>query len=344
MTSEKLRIAFIGAWGHWDSVLQELDSHRQVQEGVQIVALAKALPDDDFSEFLRYRSAQGVPVFNDYRRMLKEVQPQIAVISTRLDQIAPISIDSANAGCHLVSEKPLALTHKSLEQVAHAVQKNKVHCIAMMGNRMHPVLAAARQVVASGQIGDVVLANARKSYKWGTRPEWFGNRALYGGTIGWVGIHGLDFIHTVTGQNFTSVAAMQSNLVHPERPECEDNAALVLQLANGGHATLSIDILRPKAAATHGNDWLRVVGSNGVLEAELAKKRCLVTTHDQPEYEVPVADAAAPFYAEFYDHVRRAITTPPPDMPKAFFLTHTALCARDAADESRVVQILPFSV
>ena len=41
---------------------------------------------------------------------------------------------------------------------------------------MNQILAAVR----AGQIGQVVLANARKSYKWGTRPQWFGERGRYG--------------------------------------------------------------------------------------------------------------------------------------------------------------------
>ena len=93
------------------------------------------------------------------------------------------------------------------------------------------------------KLGQVVLANARKSYKWGqSRPEWFGKRRTYGGTIGWVGIHALDAINYITGETFVSVAAMQSNLAHSERAECEDNCVLALELSNGSHATVSVEL------------------------------------------------------------------------------------------------------
>jgi len=332
----KLRIACIGAWGHWDSVLRELDHFPDPR--VELVALAKALPDEDFTDFRKHPSAATAPVFEDYRRMLREVEPDVAVISTRLDLIASLAIEAAEAGCHLICKKPLALTHEGLAELASAMRANGVQCVAMLGNRVHPVLAAAKKLVDEGVIGEVVLANARKSYKWGERPEWFGKRAIYGGTIGWVGIHGLDFIHTVTGQDFVQVAAMQSNKLHPERPECEDNAVLMLKLANGGHATLSMDYLRPAAAATHGNDYLRVVGSKGAMEADMSNGRLIVTTQDQPQREIATAPTG-PFYAEFYEHLLQGKTDPMPDMRKAFYLTHVALCARDSADEQRMFDV-----
>jgi len=47
---------------------------------------------------------------------------------------------------------------------------------------------------------------------------------------------------------------------------CEDHAGLLLRLANGGTATCHLDFLRPEAAPTHGDDGLRIAGSEGVLE------------------------------------------------------------------------------
>ena len=40
----------------------------------------------------------------------------------------------------------------------------------MLGNGCKPVMLAAAGAIQAGDIGDVVLLNARKSYKWGMRP------------------------------------------------------------------------------------------------------------------------------------------------------------------------------
>ena len=174
----------------------------------------------------------------------------------------------------------------------------------MLGNGRHPVMQAAAGVIQSGEIGDVVLLNARKSYKWGERAEWFGKRELYGGTIPWVAIHAIEMVHHLSGRDFVSVSAMQSNRAHPDRPGCEDNGIINFSLSGGGHASVSFDILRPKAAATHGDDWVRIVGSTGVIEASLDRGWCKVTTMETAEREMPLPTRGA-YHAPFLRSLRQ---------------------------------------
>jgi predicted dehydrogenase len=177
-----------------------------------------------------------------------------------------------------------------LEKVRKSVERNKINLTAMLTMRSDPQFVAARQVYDSGAIGEAVLVNARKSYKWGTRPDWFGDKDKYCGTIGWVGIHAFDYINYITGLNFAKVAAMQGNFAHGERPACEDNCAIVAELGNGGHATISVDYCRPEIAGTHGDDWIRIVGTKGVLEASGSKKECSVISKDKGSFQYPLPD------------------------------------------------------
>ncbi|MCX7013309.1 MAG: Gfo/Idh/MocA family oxidoreductase, partial [Candidatus Sumerlaeota bacterium] len=188
------------------------------------------------------------------------------------------------------------------------------------------------------EVGEVVLVNARKSYQWGKRPDWFGRRETYGGTIGWVGIHALDMIHYTTGQRFVSVAAMQSNLTHLDRPACEDNCALILELANGAHATVSLDYCRPSTAPTHGDDWIRVVGERGALEANGSRETCGLIAEGQAPRDVPLAPTPSMYRAFLLSLLGQAeFAIQQPADP--FLLTHACLCARDAADSRSIVRI-----
>lgn len=256
-----LRVATIGAWGHVDKVLRQMAG---MGEGVQWVACSRATPEEDLSVLSTFHhDASLVPVFENPLRMLEESKPQVVIVSARLDRIAPLALKAVEAGCHVICEKPLALTHETLGVLRDAVESAGVQCVAMLDNRAHPVLAAARNAIQAGMIGEIVLCNARKSYPFGNRPAWFANRAQYGGTIPWIGIHALDFVQTVTGSFFTAVAAMHGNSCHAEWPQCEDHAALLLELENGSRATVSLDYLRPAKAPTRGDDWIRVAGSRG---------------------------------------------------------------------------------
>ncbi|MFH1086378.1 MAG: Gfo/Idh/MocA family oxidoreductase, partial [Chloroflexota bacterium] len=157
----------------------------------------------------------------------------------------------------------------------------------------------AHQLVQQGVIGEPYLITGQKSYKWGNRrPDWYADPAQYGTTMAWVGIHAFDYARWVSGVDYADVFAYHANLVHRERPGCQDVATVIARLTNGGSATFNLDFLRPEAAATHGDDRLRVVGARGVLEVRDTATRLHVIT---PEGDVPAWPLVQPGRALFGD-------------------------------------------
>ena len=276
-----LKVVSIGGFGHSVFVFDDMMG---MDEAV-ICGLAPAFAGEDISFFTAHPLCKDAPVYDNYQEMLAELKPDVAVISTRLDCIADVTIAAAEAGCHLICEKPLALNSDKLEAVYKVIKTTGVKMCAMLSMRSEPQFVAAQKCFQSGIIGEAVMINGRKSYKWGKRPDWFGNMDTYGGTIGWVGIHALDFINFITGLTFTSVSAMGSNFSHPERQACDDHCCMVLALSNGGHASVSVDLFRPTSSGSHGDDWVRIVGTKGVIEASGAT----VTCHLHADSEAPVA-------------------------------------------------------
>lgn len=331
---DKLTVVNIGGFGHSDAVFRDLVGMQEAE----LIGLAPAYQGEDISKFLRLQPGIGRKVYDDYKQMLKELKPDVAVISTRLDLIPLLIMDAADAGCHVIAEKPLALDLTMLEKVRKSVERNKINLMAMLTMRSDPQFVAARQVYDSGAIGEAVLVNARKSYKWGTRPDWFGDKDKYGGTIGWVGIHAFDYINYITGLGFTKVAAMQSNFAHSERAACEDNCALVAELGNGGHATISVDYCRPEIANTHGDDWIRIVGTKGVLEASGSKKECSVISKDKDSFQYPLPDGKGKIFNRFLLNVLEGKSNDE-IAQVSFMLTKVCLIAREAAQKNKVLNI-----
>lgn len=336
----KIRVAMIGAWGHGLTVLHALNN---IPDEFEVVAMAPALPDDKPAEALKSLGiCARAELFSDPKQLFAKSWPDVAVISARLDRIASCALEAARAGCPFIGEKPLALQHEDLESVWQAVRQSAIPCSLILDNRAHPVLRAARQAVQEGLIGRVALCNARKSYPFdNNRPAWFGRRALYGGTIPWLGIHAVDFIEAATGLNVESVAAMQGNLSHTAYPDCEDHAGLLAGLTSGAHATISLDFLRSKAAPSYGDDWLRVVGTRGIIEAYLAKNTCTLMTENRPPTELPL-----PGPTPWMTDTVRALARDPASLRettwRAFHFTHACLCARDAADQGKLLKVSPW--
>jgi predicted dehydrogenase len=330
----KLKIVNIGGFGHSDAVFRDLAGMQEAE----LVGLAPAYAGEDISKFLKLEPGVGKKVYDDYKQMLKELKPDVAIISTRLDLIPQLIIEAADAGCHVIAEKPLALDLAMLEKVRKSVKRNKINLMAMLTMRSAPQFVAAKQVYESGAIGEAVLVNARKSYKWGTRPDWFGDKGKYGSTIGWVGIHAFDFINFITNLGFTKVAAMQSNFVHSERPACEDNCVILAQLGNGGHASISVDYCRPETAPTHGDDWIRIVGTKGVLEASGSKKECFVISNEKESFQYPLPGEKVKIFSGFLLSILDGKGNEE-IAEVSFMLTKVCLTAVEAAQKNKVLSI-----
>lgn len=332
----KIRIVTIGGFGHTDAVFRDLVGMNEAE----LLGLAPAFKGEDISKFLKLEPGVGKKVYDDYMQMIAETKPDVAVIGTRLDMIPKVILAVADTGCHIIAEKPLALDMPTLEKVRNSIDKNKIQLTAMLTMRSDPQFVAAKQVYDSGAIGKAILANGRKSYKWGTRPDWFGDKDKYGGTIGWVGIHAFDFINYVTGLEFTKVAAMKGNLAHSDRPGCEDNCVLIAELSNGGHASMSVDYCRPENAPTHGDDWIRVIGTKGVLEASLSKKNCTVISNEKGIFEHPLPEGKDKMFRRFLLNIMAGEEKENKEMQRlSFMLTKICLLARDAAEQNKIIDI-----
>jgi predicted dehydrogenase len=328
-----LKVVSIGGFGHSVFVFDDMVG----MDEAKLVGLAPAFEGEDISFFAGHKLCKDVKYYADYAKMIEEVKPDVTVISTRLDLIPDVIIAAANAGCHIIAEKPLALDVEKLKEVHQAVKDNGVKITAMLSMRSEPEFIAAKNVYDSGAIGEAVLVNGRKSYKYGTRPEWFGDKELYGGTIGWVGIHAIDFTNFVTGLSFKNIAAMKGNFSHPERPACEDHCTIIAELSNGGHCTVSVDLFRPQSAGTHGDDWIRVVGTKGVIEARGSDNTCTVIIDGESPEPVELPEKSK-IFKDFL------LSVAGDDSIKiyqeeSFMLTNVCLCGQISGEENRFVDI-----
>ncbi len=330
---DKLKVVSIGGFGHSGFVFDDMMDMSEAE----LCALAPAYDGEDISAFCNHPICQNKAVFANYSEMLEKVKPNVAVISTRLDLIADIAIQTARSGCHLICEKPLALNPDKLQQLFEVVQETKVKLAAMLSMRMEPQFVAAHNVYQIGTIGEAVMVNGRKSYKWGSRPEWFGDMKKYGGTIGWIGIHAFDFINYITGLEFTSVSAIGGNSNHPERKACDDNCGIIAEMSNGGHGTISVDLFRPEAAETWGDDWIRIVGTKGIIEARGSDFTCKL--HSDGKEPVNIELSSKPrifsdFLLSLQDNRKTAL-----GMYESFMLTHTCHCAQIALERKTTIDV-----
>lgn len=339
-----LNLASLGGFGHSVIVFDEMLEHAGL---ARLTAMAPAHEEETLRRFREHPvvSRDHPRIYQSPAALWDHERPDVAVVSTQPAKIASLVGESLRAGCHVIAEKPLATTASALSDLFALWREKDLSLMAMLNTRGTPAFAAARRVYHSGRIGEVVAANARKSYRWGSkRPAWFGERSLYGGTFPWIGIHALDMINLITGQRFVETAAMHGNVGHPDFPGCEDVCVGLFRMENGAMAAVSADYFRPSSASSHGDDWCRIVGTRGVMEANASQGWCRVLCEgDSVPQDVPLGEGPAPVFASFLEAVRNEPTsrTHEEHALTAFHLTDACLAARESAETGSFVQIDP---
>lgn len=310
-----MKVCFIGACGHSKQAYKYLRTRKDV--------LLCGMASECEAEGLVASFDPSIPLFGDWRRMLDEVRPDLAVVSPVFAHTGRVILECARRGIDVFAEKPVAATLAELFEVERAVTESGIRFCAMHYLRYAPAFYHGARLVREGAIGEVRMATAQKSYKYGTRPAWYGDRSMYGGTIPWVGIHAIDWLYHFTGKHFLSVSAAAVG----RDPEMA--AICRFEMADGVIGGMNLDYYRPRTAATHGDDRIRCVGTKGILEVRDGQIHLMNTAGTS----VLTPTDAPELLEEFLDGGE---AIPPREI---FDLTRAALAARDAADTGRVMPI-----
>ncbi len=305
---------------------------------VQVVGIASGAPEDDVTPWLRRCDALGFTpqVFTDYRQMLDRLRPDIVVVCGPFELHAEMTAEALRRGSHVFCEKPVALTFEQLAQVKTAYTASPGrHLATIMNLRYDPAFYTAWRAVRDGAIGTVRLINTQKSYRLGRRDAYYRNRATYGGTIPWVGVHAFDWIYWYSGAAFTSVYATHSMQYNQGNGDLEVSALCHFTLTGEIFASASLDYLRPATAPTHGDDRVRVMGTDGALEVR-GGQAYLINAATEGEVVLPVA-CDRQIFQDFVEHIEGE-TTALLTADDVFAVTAACLLARQSADEGRVIE------
>ena len=328
-----MRMGMIGLKGHQSVVL---NGARQLG-GFEVVAIAHDDPGDIERLKADEPMAKNAMAFANATQLLEHSQIDVCCVCDenggRVDNLVAL----AERGVHIVTEKPLTVTLDELTRLRQALAKSKSKLTMLLTMRHEAKYITMRRLVQEGAVGTVCLATAQKSYRLGQRAEWQKSRARLGGIIPFIGIHALDLIRWTTGQEFTHVAAFHANLGKPQMKETEDHASVLVRLQNGGSATARLDYLRPDTAPTHGDDRLRIAGSDGVLEALGSEEELTLVTTAKPPEKIPL-DKSGNLFVAFIEAIKAGQPLPI-STEDCLRITEVVLRARDAADKKALVEL-----
>ena len=127
----------------------------------------------------------GVPHRHaSYEALLADEDVDAIYVSTPHPMHAEWAIKSAEAGKHILCEKPLAINHAEAMAVVEAARENDVFLMEAFMYRCHPQMRRVVELVREGAIGRVCMIQATFSFQGGTDPKSrLMNNALGGGGI-----------------------------------------------------------------------------------------------------------------------------------------------------------------
>lgn len=175
----------------------------------------------------------GAEPLTDYRRLLDSKEIDVVSICVPSGLHARIGIEAAQAGKHVIVEKPMALTLADADALIEACRTAHVNLTVVLQNRYNPPMQDLRRLVDSGRLGKLLLGNA--TVRW-YRPQdyyedgWHGTRAMDGGALMNQSIHHVDALQWLMGR-VESVFTYSATLAH--RIECEDVAVATWRFCSG---------------------------------------------------------------------------------------------------------------
>jgi UDP-N-acetyl-2-amino-2-deoxyglucuronate dehydrogenase len=210
---------------------------------------------------------------------------------------AEIGIQAAQAGKHLVVEKPIDVSLAAADRLLDAVDAAEVAMTVISQHRFDPGLIELRRLLDAGALGRLLLGEAAtkwlRSQAYYDSGPWRGTWALDGGSLLNQGIHYVDLLRWTMGP-VAEVHAVYGTQNH--EIEVEDTALAVLRFASGALGTLtSSTVVFPGFAQR-----LEVSGTGGTVIIEDGLIVAQSLTGDTPDQGLrgsllarPSADAAA---------------------------------------------------
>ena len=310
-----MKVCFIGSCGHWRRAFNVLKN----RDDVVFCGFAPGSPEENRKDSIDAE----IPYFADYNEMLDGVRPDLVIVAPVFGITGKIILACAGRGINVFSEKPIASSLEELEAVKEGILASGIRFGAMQYLRFAPAFYHGARLVHEGKIGTLRMITAQKSYRYGVRPDWYQDPELYGGTIPWVGIHAIDWISYFSGKRFLTATA-QSFGKSPEMA-----ALCQFTMEDGLIAAANIDFYRPESAPTHGDDRIRCVGTEGVLEVR--DGRILLMNREGASEIIP---EDAPDLLSAFLNGEDPIPT-----EEIFHLTEVAITAREAAKSGKTLVI-----
>jgi hypothetical protein len=239
-----------------------------INNELEIVAVCDVLEEKMEELLAKYglEKDESIKRYTDYKKMVEELQPELASIATESGLHAEIALYCIEKGVNLIIEKPMAMSIEDANKIIDLAEKKNVKVSACHQNRFNVAIQKLRKAVESGRFGK--LSHGSIHVRWNRnagyyeQAPWRGTWEQDGGALMNQCIHGIDLLRWMMGDEIEEIYGATRQQFH-DYLEAEDVGMAVIKFKNGAIGTIEgTTNVFPKNL----EETLYIFGENGTVK------------------------------------------------------------------------------
>ena len=277
MKPVRMGIIGLGLWGQAHARI--ISSHPYAE----LVAVC----DLDESKARAVGTQFNVPYSTNYKALLRNEKIDAVSIVTPDFAHTEFAIAAAEAGKHVLVEKPLATKTEECKSIVQAMETNKVRIMVDFHNRWNPPFANAKETIVAGQLGKLVSAYFRLTDIVSV-PTTMLSWAAKSSILWFLGSHTVDTLRWLFNDEVRRVFAVaRSGILRAKGIDVADIYQAILEFRQGGIATIENNWIVPNTQPFVNDFKFNILGSDGMISIDMsnnqAYERFLENRTDHPD-------------------------------------------------------------
>lgn len=268
---DKVRLAVLGM-GRQGQIHSRNVAH--MVPGAQLVCAS-----DVSMERVERVGIDGIDLYDDYRRVLDRNDLDGVVVATSTDTHEEVVRAAADAGLHILCEKPIATTLPAIDSLLEYVDAKGVKFMVAFNRRFDPTFLRVRRMVEDGTVGDPMIVNITSR---DPEPPHLEYLKVCGGIFFDTAVHDFDMARYLSGLEIEEVYATGSVMVDERIGDLGDldTTMITLRFENGAVGSINnsrrtgfsydqrVEVMGSKATAFGGNEqptrasWIDPAGTH----------------------------------------------------------------------------------
>lgn len=217
----------------------------------------------------------GARVYTDYRELLTDPEIKAVSIATPDHLHREMAVAAAEAGKHILVEKPLATTVEDAAAIVRAARRAGVKLAVDFHNRVSPPFAAAKLAVSKGDLGRPTYIYAHLS-----NTTWVATQMLpwasKSSALWFLGSHIADLAQWLFDSRPQRVYAVsRSGILASMGVDTQDFHVAIVEFENGAVATLENAWILPETEPSVFNFKFELLGSKGSIYVNTSDHRTI---------------------------------------------------------------------